>query len=235
MNRSESDGDGERNPQRDKVLKVAAGLFAAKGFGGAGMREIAREAGVSLSMINYYFGSKRGVLEELLERHQDRYLAAVTGALQSAETVEGKVKAWVRAAVTLARHTGPAMKVIFVDLPREAPGVLDQKAARMQEVARLMATHVFGPLERLPDLPLLGPALGSAVMSHFMARPMLERVLGELPDDDAFFERYAAVITHQLLYGLVGRPAAQETHVGRLPPAAELPLRPGAPPPGERG
>ena len=213
-----------REAQRARVLEVAARLFAAKGYGGTGMREMAREAGISLSMINYYFGSKQGVLGELLADHQDRYIAAVTEALESAETIEGKVKAWIRAAVTLARHLGASMRVAFLDLPREAPGVLEQKASRIQEVVRLMATHIHGPLGRVPDLPFLGPAMGAMVMSHFMGRPMLERIVGDLPDDDAFFERYIDVIAHQVLYGLVGQPPAEETVVGRSPSPPDLPF-----------
>lgn len=217
--------DEGRNEHRQRVLEAAAELFAAKGYGGAGVREIARRAGVSLSMINYYFGSKQGVFEELLGEQQEKYLSAVAAAFESADTVEGKVAAWVRAAVTLARKLGPALRMTFIDLPREAPGVLDRKAARMREVAALMAAHVIAPLGRLDDLPLLGPALGSMVMSHFMTRPMIERVIGELPDDDAFYARYVEVITHQLLYGLVGRPA--EAPVEAVKPAAPPPDGPG--------
>lgn len=198
--------------QRERVLDAAAALFAEKGYGGTGMREIARVAGVSLSMINYYFGSKQGVLEELLDTHQARYIAAVRAALESAETVEGKVRAWARTAVEHARRSGPAMRVAFIDLPREAPGVLEAKAARIGEVAALMIEHVFGPLGRQADVPLLGPGFGSMIMSHFMARPMMEAVFGELPDDDAFYARYAETIADQLLYGLVGRrPVASQS------------------------
>lgn len=211
-----------RNEHRDRVLEAAAALFAEKGFGGTGMRELARRAGVALSMINYYFGSKQGVLEELLDDQHDRYLTAVRSALESADTVEGKVRAWVRAAVTVARHQGAAMKVAFIDLPREAPGVLEQKASRIHEVAQLMATHVFGPVGRTGDMHFLGPAMGNAVMSHFMVRPMLEQVVDGMPTDDRFFERYVEVISQQLLYGLVGRPPPDETEAGHSPPTPAL-------------
>ncbi len=232
MSRAGQDGSA-RKEQRDRVLEAAAALFAEKGFGGTGMRELARRAGVSLSMINYYFGSKQGVLEKLLDDQHDRYVAAVKGALESAETVEGKVRAWVRAAVTVARHQGAAMRVAFIDLPREAPGVLEQKASRIHEVVQLMATHVFGPIGRTGDMHFLGPALGSAVMSHFMIRPMLERVVAGLPTDDAFFERYVEAISGQLLYGLVGRPPPAETEAGRTPAAPAI-LFPGLKPAGPR-
>jgi AcrR family transcriptional regulator len=48
-------------PTRLKILQAAGALFAARGFHGVGMRDIAAEAGVSLRMANYHFGAKSGL------------------------------------------------------------------------------------------------------------------------------------------------------------------------------
>lgn len=201
--------DRNREEQREQILDAAARLFADRGYGGTGVREIATEAGVALSMISYYFGSKQGVLEELLDRTHSRYIDAVRTAFETHDTLEAKVRAWVRAAVAMAREAGPCIRVAFIDLPREAPGVLDAKSGRIREIAALVREHVLIPLGREADIGLLGPGMGSMIMSHFMARPMIECIVGPLPDDDAFYDRYADVIAHQFLYGLLGhRPEA---------------------------
>lgn len=51
------------------ILDVAQKLFAANGFGGASVRDIAKEADVNVAMISYYFGSKEKLLEAIIERH----------------------------------------------------------------------------------------------------------------------------------------------------------------------
>lgn len=48
-------------PTRLKILQAAGALFAARGFHGVGMRDIAAGAGVSLRMANYHFGAKAGL------------------------------------------------------------------------------------------------------------------------------------------------------------------------------
>ncbi|UBM60594.1 TetR/AcrR family transcriptional regulator [Marinilongibacter aquaticus] len=53
------------NEKQLAILGVAETLFAEKGFEAASVREIAKEAGVNLAMINYYFGSKEKLLESL--------------------------------------------------------------------------------------------------------------------------------------------------------------------------
>lgn len=50
-----------------QILAVAEQLFAQKGYNGTSVRDIAEEAGVNVSMISYYFGSKEGLMEALFK------------------------------------------------------------------------------------------------------------------------------------------------------------------------
>lgn len=52
---------------REKILMCAEELFYAKGYDAAGVQEIAEKAGITKPTLYYYFGSKRGLLETLLE------------------------------------------------------------------------------------------------------------------------------------------------------------------------
>lgn len=51
-----------------RILDAAEELFAARGFGGASLRDIVAEAGVHLGAVNYHFGSKRQLFGAVLER-----------------------------------------------------------------------------------------------------------------------------------------------------------------------
>ena len=46
-------------------MEAAEELFAEKGFDGTSVRDVAKEAGVNLAMISYYFGSKEKLMEAL--------------------------------------------------------------------------------------------------------------------------------------------------------------------------
>jgi len=46
---------------KDKIIEVAHKLFADKGFNGASIREIAKEASVNIAAINYHFGNKESL------------------------------------------------------------------------------------------------------------------------------------------------------------------------------
>jgi AcrR family transcriptional regulator len=51
---------------RDRLLIAAKELFAEKGYAATSTREIAARAGCNLSLIAHYFGSKEGLLRELI-------------------------------------------------------------------------------------------------------------------------------------------------------------------------
>lgn len=64
---------GPRRPRdaeatRDHILDVAERLFAEHGLDGTSLRQIMSEAQVSISLINYHFGTKEGLLRALFAR-----------------------------------------------------------------------------------------------------------------------------------------------------------------------
>ncbi|MEC9283653.1 MAG: TetR family transcriptional regulator [Bdellovibrionota bacterium] len=52
---------GEEKGTKEKILQVAAELFAKFGFAGTSVRDIAQKSGVNLSAVNYHFGSKHNL------------------------------------------------------------------------------------------------------------------------------------------------------------------------------
>lgn len=51
---------------RDRILDAAQHLFAARGFDGATIQSIARQARVPAGLVFYYFGRKQALLEQLV-------------------------------------------------------------------------------------------------------------------------------------------------------------------------
>ena len=53
---------------KEKLLTCARDLFYARGYDAVGIQEIVDAAGVTKPTMYYYFGSKKGLLEELMRR-----------------------------------------------------------------------------------------------------------------------------------------------------------------------
>lgn len=53
---------------KTKILDAAEKLFTSKGFAGTSLRAVIKEAGVNTAAVHYYFGSKEGLIEAVLDR-----------------------------------------------------------------------------------------------------------------------------------------------------------------------
>jgi AcrR family transcriptional regulator len=67
------------NTPRGQIFAAATRLFAESGFRGTNTRAIAKAAGVKQVMLNYYFGSKEQLYEEVLKFEGMAMLAVIFG------------------------------------------------------------------------------------------------------------------------------------------------------------
>lgn len=74
-----------KTPTSEKILKVAEECFSRYGFDATSTRQIARESGVNMSMLQYYFGCKEKLLETLLDSQSQ----LIRSQLEPLLTMEG--------------------------------------------------------------------------------------------------------------------------------------------------
>ena len=64
--------------RRTQILDAALAVLARNGISGVSMRAVARQAGLSVGLANYYFDDKHGLICAALERIADADAAMVT-------------------------------------------------------------------------------------------------------------------------------------------------------------
>ena len=83
---------------RQLIMEKALELFCARGYDAVGVQEIAEQSGITKPTLYYYFGSKQGlmetileensrILEEMLEKVADYYDDEVEAATQAVTAV----------------------------------------------------------------------------------------------------------------------------------------------------
>jgi len=81
--------DGPIKSVKDRLLDAAEGLFCERGFKGTSIRDIASSAGCNIASVNYYFGSKEKLYEEVWRRHlipmRDARIASINKVMSQAE------------------------------------------------------------------------------------------------------------------------------------------------------
>lgn len=119
---------------RERLVRAASALFAARGFEGASTREIAARAGLNQGLIRYHFGGKDALWREVVDRGLG-LLADELAARSMAAPDEGRVAVLLAA---FAQHPEPVRAIVHALLDpgprrewllRERLGPLQARAA----------------------------------------------------------------------------------------------------------
>lgn len=86
------------NETRSRVLKVAARLFAERGFNHVSIRDICEEAGTNVASVNYHFGDKLGLYRELIGTVAEGMNNAKSSAFEAGagQSPEKQLRAYIR-------------------------------------------------------------------------------------------------------------------------------------------
>ena len=100
---------------KDRILGAAEELFAQYGFAGTSLRQVTSHADVNIAAVNYHFGSKDNLVNEVFRRRMDEMTAARLGQLEQARSTQpgdlrAVLAAFVEPALALAqdRQSGGA-------------------------------------------------------------------------------------------------------------------------------
>ena len=89
---------------RKRLVEVARELFARRGFGEVGIREIARAADVTPGMISYYFGGKVGLYEAMLASVFEEMFGRVRELAAKPAEGKGPLAALIRTYIATIRR-----------------------------------------------------------------------------------------------------------------------------------
>jgi AcrR family transcriptional regulator len=189
---------------KERIAQVATRLFARKGYSATGLREIVKEAGASVAMVNYHFGSKEALLQSLMDIFFTKMHSIAVDTLGGDGPPELRVRRHFRAAIAFFRQNPELVRLAITELPHDLPGIVEFKADRVMKIVSVFA-NTFLPL--LPETirahirpEIYGPAVMGALSSHFLLRPVLESVFS-MSFDDAFYENFADELADLVMYG----------------------------------
>jgi AcrR family transcriptional regulator len=89
----ESSTEVKKVSSKSKLIDAAITLFSERGYEGTSVKDLVEHTGVNVSLINYYFGGKRGLLAAALSSMAHEKLLHAKRMLRKAETkMEFKIR-----------------------------------------------------------------------------------------------------------------------------------------------
>jgi AcrR family transcriptional regulator len=123
---------------KDHILDAAAQLFAAQGFTGTTIKQIANKAGVNSALLYYYFNDKERLYHAVLQRLVGRLISGTLQRIQTKGSPSDRIRGFIEAQVeTIVAN--PELPRLFM---RE---MLDHDAAHaVEQIQHLAATSFKG-------------------------------------------------------------------------------------------
>lgn len=153
-------------PTGDRLLRAAEELIAERGIGNVSVRDITARARANTAAINYYFGTKEGLIHAIVERRAQqigsRRTELLDAALATDPTIRGVVTVLVTASVELATDRIDGGRVFL----------RCRQAMRADPDAAMLLEQYFGPYTRrfldaleqvTPQLPPMARAVRFAM------------------------------------------------------------------------
>jgi AcrR family transcriptional regulator len=123
---------------RELVLDAAEKVMAEHGFEAATVARVVQEAGIPLSSVYHYYGSKDGILLAVMERGAERFFADLPASQRRRGRPAQHLAGFIaRAAETLERHPDflRLLIVFAAQPPAAAGGELQAVVGRIRSVA----------------------------------------------------------------------------------------------------
>jgi AcrR family transcriptional regulator len=89
---------------RDRLLAVAIDYFAEHGIGDHSLRALAAEFGTSHRMLIYHFGSREGLLVEVVRVVENQQRAALSALSPDGDLLEQSLRFWTQVAEEALRY-----------------------------------------------------------------------------------------------------------------------------------
>lgn len=176
--------------RRDQIKEAAINLFSTKGYQQSTMDDLAAEAGVSKSLVYWYWEGKGALLSELIDTCMNRYIDLLTDAVNSDDPFIDKFYRSLWQYLEISRQSDRLNKLVhFCSLhtPKDPKENFSQRVNdHYRKVLDLLETLIgqgmaAGFLPQATDGPAMALALlslteGHIYMSILEDRLSLERI-----------------------------------------------------------
>jgi AcrR family transcriptional regulator len=172
---------------RDKLLEAAGRAFAERGYAGATVRDICKEAGANVAAVNYYFKDKLALYTEVLNQmkraaYVDQMRAALNQKASPEEILRAVIKARLRGLHGQKRpdwHFRIAAREFAQPTPAMAQ-VIDKVMRPIHDRVREVVGKIIGRSPDHEQTRLCTYSIMGQMLLYVLASPVLMRLWPEM-------------------------------------------------------
>lgn len=172
-------GDLSAGDMESNIIQAATSVFVKKGRTGASMQDIADEAGINRTLLNYYFRSKEKLFNIVFDEVLNTLIKNAMQILISEKDVLVKIEQFIELYIRT-----------LIDNPQIPVFILNELSTNPERLIRIVKSQIIQPLPIIKDLEKAMEAgriiktdphqlivnLISLIVFPFAAQPMLSGI-----------------------------------------------------------
>jgi AcrR family transcriptional regulator len=196
MKNNEAGKKDTKDSKKNAILEAGKKLFSEKGFAAVGVRDIAKEANVNISMISYYYGGKSGILKEILTDFFTKYYEIAQNAVDESENPFDFIENIVDNIVPFFVKNSREVIIFATEMPLDSSDITEFKAEKIKgllNIFKIIFIKAGIAKEDENMLGIIGPTFFSVIYSHFLFKPVISEVF-DVEKNENFYDKYKEVI-----------------------------------------
>lgn len=135
--------------QSEKILLAAYACISTRGYANVSMRDIADEAGVVLSQLNYYFKNKEGLFKEVVGMMTSRYLKEIEASLKQEISPRKRVIGLINYFENMLQNNPELFRLLydFTGLAIWSPVFSSLLSELFKDLSNMIETYIFNDLQ----------------------------------------------------------------------------------------
>jgi AcrR family transcriptional regulator len=222
-------GAGMKNDEQNldakmRIYKAAITFFAQKGFYAVGVREIAKEADVNISMINYYYNGKIGILKEIITETLNKYYDSMKVSGDDSMPIEERALIMIKNMIKFFREDIELAMVTFNSMPFDIPEIVEHKinlSEKNRDRMKWFFETVGGNYNDPVQMGVLSGFLSNIILAHFENKyvwKQVKKTVGETrkleektfeeeiqqccESEDDYYNKYAETLAQIYFHGV---------------------------------
>ncbi|WP_343032837.1 TetR/AcrR family transcriptional regulator [Anaerotalea alkaliphila] len=135
--------------QSERILLAANTCISTRGYANVSMRDIADEAGVALSQLNYYFKNKEGLFKEVVRMMISKYLKEIEASLKQENSPRKRAKGLIHYFKNMLQHNPELFRLLydFTGLAIWSPVFSSLLSELFKELSDMIEKYIFKDLQ----------------------------------------------------------------------------------------
>ena len=183
--------------RRAQLLGAARKVFRAKGYDGASVSEIVREAGVAQGTFYLYFPSKKDAAVSLRDGLMETMARAVETAVESRTSFEDRLESLIAECFKVARQNADLFRLAFTGADETHPELHSESPEHASFLTAI--TDLFRDAVDAGDMEAMDPSITARLAIGLLQQAMIEAfVFGEGEESDRLEQGVSAMLLNAL-------------------------------------